>query len=168
VGIHKKSSEYPPQEEVDQLRYHYFCPKILMPANVFLHFLYSASCNEWDAHVDDTWLKRLPKKLDNSILGSVRRAGNLAAGAGAGAGQVQNNRHGEDVVIGWGVHILEGPNHVGLTLVLAAGIAVAFLVSCLLVGFAKTQEQGFGVGQFFLAAMACGMAAVYFALTDRR
>jgi len=138
-----------------------------MPANIFLHFLYSARCSDWDTHIDGTWLERLPKKLDYSILRSVHQVGNVAIGAGAGAEQVQNHRHDEDVVVGWGVHILEGPNHMGLSLILAAGFAVAFLVSCLLVGFAKTQEQGFGVGQFFLAIEACSMAAVYFALTNR-
>jgi hypothetical protein len=33
--------------------------------------------------------------------------------------------------------------------------------------FCKTQEQGFGVGQFLIAIVACGMAAIYFALEDR-
>jgi hypothetical protein len=73
----------------------------------------------------------------------------------------------DDIVFGWGVHIIEGPNQPGLSLVLASGIALAFLVSCLLVGLARTEEQGFGVGQFVVAIVTCGMMAVYFALEDR-
>jgi hypothetical protein len=34
------------------------------------------------------------------------------------------------------------------------------------VGFAKTQEQGFGVGNFLLAILASTMTAVYFQLQD--
>jgi hypothetical protein len=36
-----------------------------------------------------------------------------------------------------------------------------------MVGLAKTQEQGFGVGQFLIAIVACGMTAIYFAFEDR-
>jgi hypothetical protein len=155
AGIHGKPSEYPPQEEVDNENYHYRCPKILMPANLFLHFLRHPRRDSRDGHLGDTWLQRLPKKLNDSILEEVQRS---TRGRGA---------EEDDLVFGWGVHILEGPNHAGLSLVLAFGIAVTFLVSCLIVGLAQTQEQGFGVGQFLLAIVACGMAAVYFALQDR-
>jgi len=138
-----------------------------MPANIFLHFLYHARRAGWEAHADDTWLRRLPKKRETSILKALRQAANPVAVAGTGASQGSAGADDDDVVFGWGVHILEGPNHVGLCVVFGMGIAVAFLISCLVVGIAKTQEQGFGVGQFFLAIVICAVGAVYSALSDR-
>ena len=41
-------------------------------------------------------------------------------------------------MVGWGVHILDGPNHAVLGALLATGVAVAFAVSGMVVGFAKT------------------------------
>ena len=127
-----------------------------MPANIFLHFLHHARKDSWEGHDHDTWLQRLPKKLNTSILDEVLKTQGSQAAA-----------EGDDIVFGWGVHILEGPNHANLSLVLALGIAIAFLVSCLLVGVANTAEQGFGVGQFLIAVLGCGMMAGYFALEDR-
>jgi hypothetical protein len=72
-----------------------------------------------------------------------------------------------DLAFGWGVHILDGPNHAVLGLLLCIGVAVAFVVSGMVVGFAKTQEQGFGIGNFLLAILASLMAAVYFRLQDK-
>jgi hypothetical protein len=71
-----------------------------------------------------------------------------------------------NLVFGWGIHILEGPNHAVLSLLLLIGVAVVFIVSGMVVGFAKTQEQGFGVGNFLLAILASIMTAVYFKLQD--
>ena len=86
-----------------------------MPAKPFLHFLDRVYRGSWDDHSPDTWLQRLPKKLNTSILDEARRS--------------VGNPDASDAVIGWGVHILEGPNQAGLSLVLALVIAVAFLVS---------------------------------------
>lgn len=103
--------------------------------------------------MENTWLQRLPKKLDRSLI--------------AEAQQVGGNAHmNEDLAFGRGVHIIEGPNHAVLGLLLAIGVAVAFVVSGMIVGFAKTQEQGFGVGNFLLAILASTMTAVYFQLQD--
>ncbi|KAL1801088.1 hypothetical protein ACET3X_001430 [Alternaria dauci] len=153
AGIHKKPDEFPPQEELDQKRYHYLCPQIRMPVNVFLHYLHRARWNIWGEHMENTWLQRLPKKLDRSLLAEAQLA-------------KVNAPANEDLAFGWGVHIIEGPNHAVLGLLLAIGVAIAFLVSGLLVGFAKTQEQGFGVGNFLLAILASTMTAVYFQLQD--
>ncbi len=173
AGIHGKPSEYPPQEEVDKRHYHYRCPKVLMPANLFLRFLRRPrGGHSRDGPSRDTWLQRLPKKLSASILDEVRRRGptrHRARSANAQLAQetIKEDEEEDDIVFGWGVHILEGPNHAGLSLILALGIGVAFLVSCLVVGLAKMEEQGFGVGQFLVAIVLGGMAAVYFALEDR-
>jgi hypothetical protein len=82
---------------------------------------------------------------------------------------VLRNRHGngeDDLVFGWGVHILEGPNHAGLSIILAVGVFISFVVSGMVVGFAKTQEQAFGIGSFLIGILTCSMAAVYFWLMD--
>ncbi|KAH7335627.1 heterokaryon incompatibility protein-domain-containing protein [Pyrenochaeta sp. MPI-SDFR-AT-0127] len=50
TGIHKKPNEFPPQKELDKNRYHYLCPKIRMPVNVFLHYLHRARWNIWGGH----------------------------------------------------------------------------------------------------------------------
>jgi hypothetical protein len=33
--MHKKPDEFPPKEELDRKGYHYLCPKVRMPVNVF-------------------------------------------------------------------------------------------------------------------------------------
>lgn len=159
AGIHKKPDEFPPQEEIDKNRYHYFCPKTRMPVNVFLHYLHRARWNVWGEHIEDTWLRRLPKKLNETLLAEVQ----------CDANNQQDGRQvtaDPDLAFGWGVHILDGPNHAVLGLLLAIGVAVAFSISGIVVGFAKTQEQGFGVGNFLLTILASIMAAVYFQLQD--
>jgi hypothetical protein len=155
-----KPDEFPPKMELDEKRYHYLCPKIKMPVNVFLHYLHRARWNIWGEHTEDTWLQRLPKKLYKSVLAEVRQDNAI-------------NQHGEqdaatdpNLAFGWGIHILDGPNHAVLSLLLIIGVAVAFVVSGMIVGLAKTQEQGFGVGNFLLAILASIMAAVYFKLQD--
>ncbi|CAN9115727.1 unnamed protein product [Alternaria alternata] len=153
AGIHKKPDEFPPQEELDEKRYHYLCPRIRMPVNVFLHYLDRARWNIWGEHMENIWLQRLPKKLDRDLIAEAQQAkGNAPAN--------------EDLAFGWGIHIIEGPNHAVLGLLLAIGVAVAFVVSGMIVGFAKTQEQGFGVRNFLLAILASTMTAVYFQLQD--
>jgi hypothetical protein len=76
----------------------------------------------WGEHADNTWLKRLLKKLNESIF----------------AAQAINAN--SDLVFGWGVHILDGLNHAILGLFLAFKLMITFVISCLIVGIAKTQE----------------------------
>jgi hypothetical protein len=161
AGIHKKPDEFPPQKELERKRYHYLRPKIQMPVHVFLHYLHRARWNVWGEHAEDVWLQRLPKKLNESILAQARLDD---------ATSQQNELEvltDPNLAFGWGVHILDGPNHAVLGLLLAIGVAIAFLVSGMVVGFAKTQEQGFGVGSFLLAIVTSLMAAVYFRLQDQ-
>ena len=124
-----------------------------MPVNVFLHYLHQARSGSEDDHPYDTWLKRLPKKLNESLLLASQK-------------QTEGVDH-PDLVFGWGVHIIEGPSHFVLSMLLAGGVTVAFMVSGLVMGLARTQEQGFGVGSFFLAIVASIMAAIYFKLMDK-
>lgn len=129
-----------------------------MPVNIFLHYLHRARWNIWDEHTEDTWLKRLPKKLNEKILAEWRQGDATAQ---------RDDEVDPNLAFGWGVHILDGPNHAVLGILLAIGVTVAFVVSGMVVGFAKTQEQGFAVGSFLLAILASTMVAVYFQLQDQ-
>jgi hypothetical protein len=129
-----------------------------MPANVFLHYLHCARWAIWGEHTETTWLNRLPKKLNTSLLMETLQSGQQNQG---------DETMDQDLAFGWGIHIIDGPNHGALGLVLAVGVAITFVVSGMVVGFAKTQEQGFGVGNFLLAILASAMVAVYFQLQDR-
>ena len=149
TGIHQKPDVFPPDEEVKQQRYHYLVPKVVMPKNVFLHFLHRARWNVWGEHKEDVWLKRLPKKLNESLRAST-------------GGQTD-----PDLLFGWGVHIINGPNHAALWLLLAIGICITLVVSLIILGAAKTQEQAFGVGNYLLTIIVCIMAAAYFQLMDQ-
>ncbi|KAF3025503.1 hypothetical protein E8E14_007646 [Neopestalotiopsis sp. 37M] len=151
AGIHAKPAEYPPDWELQQRRYHYHTPKLMMPPHVFLHYLYRARLKVWGDHANDTWLKRLPKKLNESML----------------AVKASERDPNADLVFGWGVHILDGPNHAVLGFLLAAGLVITFAISCLVLGIAKTQEQAFGVGSYLIAIVVALMSAVYFKLQDQ-
>lgn len=132
-----------------------------MPANVFLHYLHRARWNIWGEHTETTWLQRLPKKLNQSLLAEALQdnQGNQQSQGDASMDS--------DLAFGWGVHILDGPNHAALGVLLGVGVAIAFIVSGMVMGFAKTQEQGFGIGNFLLTILASGMVAVYFQLQDQ-
>ncbi|EHK97569.1 hypothetical protein M7I_6657 [Glarea lozoyensis 74030] len=162
TGIHKKPDEFPPPTEIEKKRYHYLHPKIRMPVNVFLHYLHRARWNIFGEHAETTWLRRLPKKLNESILTQA-----LPYDAANQNDQQEVPMTDPNLAFGWGVHIIDGPNHAVLGVLLAISIGVAFLVSGLIVGFAKTQEQGFGVGSFLLTIFASIMAAMYFQLQDQ-
>lgn len=131
-----------------------------MPVNIFLHYLHEARWSEKGKHEESIWLRRLPKKLNKSVIDEIWE-------------NVRNNDpddsselNDEDLAFGWGIHILDGPNHAVLGVLLAIGLVIAFAISGMVVGFAKTQEQGFGIGSFLLSVMTTVMAAVYFQLQD--
>lgn len=139
-------TENPLDEDVEQRCYHYLSPRYMMPSHIFIHFLHRARGKNWG---DDTWLERLPKKLNKSVL------------------TAQASNTNSDLVFGWGVRILDGPNHAVLVFCLAFGLSVTFVISCMIVGLAKTQEQAFGVGQYLVAIVVALMSAMCFKLQDR-
>lgn len=143
AGIYRKPMEIPPESEVLAQRYHYYeCPlpvKPPMPSHVFLHYMECARRNLNDIHCGSIFLDRLPKKIGGSILS-------------------ENVPH----TFGWGVHIIEGPNKVALSWALVASIVASFVISVMYAVIAKTQEQGFGIGQWFMAVITAVMAALYF------
>jgi hypothetical protein len=153
--------EIPPIAEVNAERYHYHeCPlKVLppIPSNVFLHYLSCARRKSWlsevpGAHDESYFLERLPKKVHYSIFDDLTTWGISSAS--------------NSIAFGWGIHIIEGPDHATLSLALGIGVMLSFVVSLLVLGVAGTQEQGFGVGQYLLAVVACVMGALYFKLQE--
>ncbi|KAI1269239.1 hypothetical protein F5Y18DRAFT_179453 [Xylariaceae sp. FL1019] len=146
VGVYAKPDAIPPPDEVNKKAYHYFeCPLEPlppMPANVFLHYMRCAKHENWSekhpgAHQENIFLQRLPKKMGASIWQ-----------------QPTNSMTGSQTIsYGWGVQIIEGPNKKIMSLLLILGTLFSFLVSVLFVVLAKSQEQGFGIGQWILAVL---------------
>ena len=69
--------------------------------------------------------------------------------------------------VGWGVHIIEGPNK-PLIAWLATGILVSsFVVSLVYDIVLNNRESGFAIGQWMVAVLATILTAVYFHLADR-
>ena len=94
---------------------------------------------------DSLFFNRLPKKLGDSILKQTD------------PGYLQ---------LGWGVHIIEGPNK-PLLAWLATGILVlSFVVSLTYDIVFKNKESGFTIGQWMVAVLGTGLTAVYFHLAD--
>ncbi|KAH7138693.1 hypothetical protein B0J11DRAFT_22727 [Dendryphion nanum] len=56
----------------------------------------------------------------------------------------------------------KGPNKVGLSWATFIGLSLSLLVSLLYSHFWKTEEQGFGIGQWVVAVVGAGIMAVYF------
>lgn len=91
------------------------------------------------------FFNRLPKKLGDSVLKQ------------ADPGKLQ---------LGWGVHIIEGPNK-PLLAWLATGILVlSFVVSLTYDLVLKNQESGFSIGQWIVAVLGTTLTALYFHLAD--
>lgn len=93
---------------------------------------------------DAIFLERLPKKLNESMFTGPR----------------------SPMQFGWGVHIIEGPDKVILSIATFVGLLLSFVVSILYAHFYKTEESGVGIGQWIVAAIAAGMAALYFQCTE--
>lgn len=122
----------PPREEVEvKQNYHYApCPPDVRDDQTlglpFLHVLL-----EPGNHLDDFWTNYVPKKLRQEL---------------------QYQRGGPGPVIGWGVHVVEGPNWCAV-----AVLAVVFVVMSLGLALACSLATGdvsgaFTVGSFVLAA----------------
>ncbi|KAI2463817.1 hypothetical protein F4781DRAFT_437029 [Annulohypoxylon bovei var. microspora] len=159
VGIYKQPLEIPPQVEVDEGRYDYYeCPmKVLppMPNNIFLHYLEhakkkAASKNETPRyHTDNTFLNRLPKKLERSIF----------------TGDVTST--GSNISYGWGIHIVERPSTFAQNLI-AGLVAIVSVVICLTIfGITYTTlglDEAIGIGQYTAGVLTLLNTAIYFSL----
>ncbi|KAL8755981.1 MAG: hypothetical protein Q9184_004644 [Pyrenodesmia sp. 2 TL-2023] len=135
VGILQTPLSLPSDQDIQSRSWEYCsCPCPLkepppIPTNVFLHLL-----NSTRTHPRSTWLNRLPKKLHSSIH------------------QLGEGPHVGWQAMGWGVHIIEGPNgravlalHMLLVGVSLAG-AIAWSV------WKSDVQGGFGIAGFAVAA----------------
>ena len=111
-------------------------------------FIHKMTCHHLEggkSYNDTKFLKRLPKKLDTSII------------SGVGA---------SDLPFGWGVHIIEGPNTALISWIVFVVLLLSFAVSVVFAKLANTQEQGFGIGQWLVAVLSAALAAVYFQMAE--
>ncbi|KAK5700068.1 hypothetical protein LTR97_006203 [Elasticomyces elasticus] len=96
VHILCEDESFPSEDDVKARTYHYKpCPtnprgSPPMPSNVFIHYLHYCNLDDDVPTCQNTWLNRLPKKLEESVAAQARFAGNQA------------------LVEGWGVHVIEG------------------------------------------------------------
>lgn len=124
-----QSACLPPQEEVDLKNYHYApCPADVQ--NPVLRLPYLHVLLEPGNHLDDFWTNRTPKKLRQELKYQI----------------------GGSPAIGWGVHIVEGPNWNALA-VLTTIFVISSLVLALVYSLAMNDvSTGFTMGSFLLAA----------------
>lgn len=64
--------------------------------------------------------------------------------------------------LGWGVHIMEGPNKKMISVCLFLILLLSFAVSLSYSIATQAQESGFGIGQWIVATLTVGLSAVYF------
>ncbi|OCL02886.1 hypothetical protein AOQ84DRAFT_348486 [Glonium stellatum] len=136
VGILGKPMEMPPEEEVRKKHYEFSCPfPPPMDSREFLHHFYIHG----DVHPQSIYLERLPKKLEPSLS------------------QLQS----QGLTFGWGIHIIEGPNKSALSWACFVILLLSFVVSVVYAVTMKTQEQGFGIGQWMVAVLSVALIALY-------
>ncbi|CAN9426566.1 unnamed protein product [Alternaria alternata] len=146
VGIYEKPFAIPPEDEVRENRYDYKeCPLKVKPPidhRTFFHYMNKhKEYKDGSANVHSTakYLQRLPKKIGQSIHDTK-----------------------SELSFGWGVHIIEGPDKTAISIAILLIVVVSFLVSVLYCLIAETEEQGFGIGQFLLAAFFPAFSTVLF------
>lgn len=107
--------------------YHYHpCPRQVKSPLLripWLHILF-----EPGTHSGDFWTKRTPKKLVQML-----------------------SYPGPDPVIGWGVHIVEGPNWYAIAALTIIVNVLSVLLALIYSAVASDVSTGFAVGSFFLA-----------------
>ena len=146
VSIHEHPNAMPGTYEVSNELYHYHeCPlepPPSMPAPTFYqyfrgHMPISSQC----ALNSKVFCRRLPKKLGLSLTSEGTP---------------------NQLIFGWGIHIIEGPNKVVLSL-LAAAIFVASLVTSIVYDVVMhNSDSGFAIGQWMVAVLTTLLAATYF------
>lgn len=119
----------PPQIEVQKQNYHYApCPADIQ--NPLLRYPYLHDLFEPGYHLDTFWTNRTPKKLKQALQYS----------------------NGGDPVIGWGVHIIEGPNWYALVVLAVLFVFATFILSLAYSLAGHDASSGFTMGSFFLSA----------------
>ncbi|KAK3704978.1 hypothetical protein LTR37_013495 [Vermiconidia calcicola] len=152
TGIYEKPLAVPPAAEVRDEKYHYHeCPLDPLPpidSRTFFHYFWehaSHPVTSGSQAFDSLFFNRLPKKLGSSILVQTD------------LGKLQ---------LGWGVHIIEGPNKPLLAWLATAILVLSFVISVSYDVGTKNRESGFAIGQWMVAVLATALTAVYFHLAD--
>ncbi|KAF2815169.1 uncharacterized protein BDZ99DRAFT_191738 [Mytilinidion resinicola] len=147
VGVYDKPMAIPPHQKVKEQHYHYReCPLDPLPPidyRTFFHYFWNHE--QHAGSQSRLFFDRMPKKLHSSILKQ----------------SVPN-----ELTLGWGVHIIEGPNKPLLSLCLCVILVLSFVVSVVVALAMKTQESGFGIGQWMVATLSAALAAVYYHLAE--
>ncbi|MCJ1399907.1 hypothetical protein MMC11_003110 [Xylographa trunciseda] len=129
VWVFEKPLSWPSETEVEERRWdfeHPLNPPPPMPAPAFLHYLKTP-----EAHHENKWLPRLPKKLMVSIL--QEQAALPSA---------------------WGVNITEGPDQAVILLLLAFALSMSLLVSVVWSVCKNDVAAGMAIGQYLVAMIA--------------
>ncbi|KAK3295275.1 uncharacterized protein B0H64DRAFT_143713 [Chaetomium fimeti] len=131
VGILDKPMAIPTVAEMAAEGYAYHpCPlrPPPIPANIFLHHL-----SKPGQHPKLLWGNRIPQKLHKSIL------------------QIQTP---DDLVTGWGVHIIEGLNMTTVLLCSLAGLLVSMIVAVVWAVVKGDVQGAFGIGAWVTSVEA--------------
>ena len=152
TGIYESPLAIPPEAEVKAGRWHYYqCPlDPLRPIDrrTFFHYFWehaSHPTSTGNVAFDTLFYNRLPKKLGTSML------------APTDPGKLH---------LGWGVHIIEGPNKPLLAWMVAAIVTMSFVLSVIYDVAMKNKDSGFGFGQWMVAVLTAALTAVYFHMAD--
>ncbi|KAH6838570.1 hypothetical protein B0I37DRAFT_409119 [Chaetomium sp. MPI-CAGE-AT-0009] len=131
VGILDKPMAIPSIAEMAAEGYTYYpCPlrPPPIPANIFLHHL-----SKPGRHPKLVWGSRIPQKLDRSIL------------------QIQTPN---DLVTGWGVHIIEGLNKTAVLLCSLVGLLISMIVAVVWAVVKDDVQGAFGIGAWLTSVEA--------------
>ncbi|KAF2626859.1 hypothetical protein BU25DRAFT_73993 [Macroventuria anomochaeta] len=140
------SDPLPSEEIIASKQYEYnLQPPVPPPmdSRTFLHYFY-----KHNAHSQSTsakYVSRLPKKLGDSLTRSLGV---------------------DELLEGWGIHIIEGPNKVAICWALMVVLVASFGVSIGYDLITQSGDSGFAIGQWMVAALTVGLSALYFSLED--
>ncbi|KAH8600678.1 hypothetical protein B0O99DRAFT_286612 [Bisporella sp. PMI_857] len=150
IDIQYDPPHIPPDIEIHSRNYEYTpCPLVPLPpipANAFLHYL--------QCHADEgslrgkKWFNRLPKKLEKSLI------------------DVRHSTEVEKDVVGWGIHIIEGPNIAWITRLTFIVVLVSGILSVCYSLATKDISSGFAIGTWMVIAWATGISALYWQWKD--
>ncbi|KAF1948353.1 hypothetical protein CC80DRAFT_431768 [Byssothecium circinans] len=140
VSVCKRPNCIPPNDSHD---YEYL-PKPLipppMPPEVFVHYL---EHGEGDLNPNrNDWLSRLPKRLDKRIIDC------------------------EQACVGWGMHVIEGPNREGIFWIIMITMLAVVLTSVLWSTLRSDVQGGVGLGALIVALQMAILAAFLFRLGE--
>lgn len=136
----------PSEDEIAAKRYEYnLKPPVPPPmdSRTFLHYFYGH--NAYAHSMDAKYVDRLPKKLGDSLTRTLGV---------------------DDLLEGWGIHIIEGPNKVAICWALMVVLVASLGASIGYDLITRSGDSGFAIGQWMVAALTVALSALYFSLED--